>query len=49
MAYLQIYRELLSLATFLLVHLNLKKVSYLFWQNAYPNLKTACHIKLNFF
>ena len=22
---------------------------YLSWQNSYPNLKTTCHIKLNFF
>ena len=49
MACLQIYRELLSLATFLLVHSNLKEVSYLSWQNAYPNQKTACHIKLKIF
>ena len=49
MVCLQIYRELLSLTTFLLVHSNLKEVSYLSWQNAYPNLKTACHIKLKFF
>ena len=49
MACLQIYRELLSLATFLRVHSNSKEVSYLPWQNAYPNLKTTCHIKLKFF
>ena len=49
MACLQIYRELLSLTTFLRVHSNWKEVSYLSWQNTYPNLKTACHIKLKFF
>ena len=26
-----------------------KGLSYLSWQNTYPNLKTTCHIKLNFF
>ena len=49
MACLQIYRELLLLATFLRVHSNSKEVSYLFWQNTYHNLKTICHIKLKFF
>ena len=49
MACLQIHRELLSLATFLRVHSNSKQVSYLFWQNTYPNLKNTCLIKLNFF
>ena len=49
MAYLQINRELVSLATFLRVHSNSKEVSYLSWQNTYPNLKTTCHIKLKFF
>ena len=49
MACLQIYRELLSLVTFLRVHSNSKKVSYLSWQNKYPNLKTASHIKLKYF
>ena len=39
MACLQIYRELLSLTTFLRVHSNSKEVSYLSWQNAYSNLK----------
>ena len=47
--YLEIYRELLSLVPFLWVHSNLKEVSYLSWQNTYPNLKTTCHIKLKFF
>ena len=46
MSCLQIYRELLSLATFLRVYPNTKEVSYLSWQNAYPNLKTTCHIML---
>ena len=49
MACLQIYRELLSLATFLRVHSNSEEVSYLSWQNMYPNLETTCHIKLKFF
>ena len=49
MACLQIYRELLSLTTFLRVHWNSKEVSYLSWQNTYPNLKTTCLIKLKFF
>ena len=49
MACLQIYRELLSLATFLQVHSNSKEVSYLTWQNSYPNLKATCHFKLKFF
>ena len=49
MACLQIYRELLSLATFLRVHSNSKEVSYLYWQNRYPNLKTTCHIELKVF
>ena len=45
----KIYRELLSLATFLRVHSNSEEVSYLSWQNTYPNLKTTSHIKLDFF
>ena len=49
MACLQIYRELLSITTFLRVHSNSKEVSYLSWQNTHPNLKTTCHIKLKFF
>ena len=48
MACLQIYWELFSLATFFRVHSNSEEVSYLSWQNAYPNLKTTCHIKLKF-
>ena len=48
-ACLQIYRELLPLATFLWVYSNSKEVSYLYWQNWYANLKTTCHIKLKFF
>ena len=31
------------------VHSKSKEVSYLSWQNTYPNLKTTCHIKLKFF
>ena len=31
------------------VHSNSKEVSYLSWQNTYPNLKTTGHIKLKFF
>ena len=38
-----------SLMTFLRVHSNSKEVSYLSWQNTYPNLKTTCHIKLKIF
>ena len=49
MACLQSFQELLSLATFLRVHSKSKGVSYLSWQNKYPNLKTACHIGLKFF
>ena len=49
MAGLQIYQELLSLATFLRVHSNSEEASYLSWQNTYPNLETTCHIKLKFF
>ena len=49
MAFLQIYRELLSLATFLQVHSNSDKLPYLSWQNMYPNLKTSSHIKPKFF
>ena len=45
----QIYRELLLLVTFPWVHSNLEELSYLSWQNTYPNLKTTCHIELNFF
>ena len=37
------------LVTFLRVHSNSKEVSYLSWQNMYPNLKTLSHIKLKFF
>ena len=49
MACLQIYQEFLSLTAFFRVHSNSEEVSYLFWQNTYPNLKTTCHIKLKFF
>ena len=49
MACLQIYQELLSLATFLRVHSNSTEVSYLNCQNRYPNLKTICHIRLKLF
>ena len=45
----QIYWELLLLVTFPRVHSNLEELSYLSWQNTYPNLKTSCHIELNFF
>ena len=44
-----LFTNLLSLATFLRVHSNSEEVSYLSWQNTYPNLKTTCHIKLKFF
>ena len=49
MACLQIYWELLSLATFLWVHSNSKEVSYLSWQNTYSSLKATCDIKLKCF
>ena len=49
MACLQIYRELLSLTTFLRVHSNWKEVSCLSLQNTYRNLKTTWHIKVKFF
>ena len=49
MASLQIYRQLLSLATFPRVHLNSKEVFYLSSQNTYLILKTTYHMKLNFF
>ena len=49
MACSQIYRQLLSLTTFLRVHSNSKEVSYLFDKMRTPNLKTTCHIKLKFF
>ena len=49
MTCLQIYRKLLSLATFLQVHSNSKEVFYLSCQNRYPNLKTTCRFKLKFF
>ena len=48
MTCVQIYRQLLPLATFLWVHSSSKEVSYLSW-HALPNLKTTCHIKLKFF
>ena len=48
LAYLPIYQELLLLVNFLRVSSNSKEVSYLSWQNAYPNLKTS-RIKLKFF
>ena len=47
--YYDLFTNLLSLATFLRVHSNSEEVSYLSWQNTYPNLKTTCHIKLKFF
>ena len=49
MVCLQIYRESLTLATFHRVHSNSKELSYLSWQNKYPNLKTINHIRPNFF
>ena len=47
--FLQIYRQLLSLATYLRVHSNSKEVPYFSWENTYPNLRTTCHIKLKLF
>ena len=49
MACLQIYRECLLLATFLRVHWKSKEVSYLSWQNMYPNFEATYYIKLKFF
>ena len=49
MTCLQTHQELLSLTTFLQVHSNSKEVSYLSWQNIYPNSKNTCHIKLKCF
>ena len=49
MACLQIFQGLLSLATFFRVHSNSEQVSYLSWQNTYPNLETTRYIKLKFF
>ena len=46
MTYLQIYRELGPLATFPRVHSNSKEVSYLSWQNGYPNLSFFLWTKL---
>ena len=48
-ACLQIYRELSNLPTFLRFHSNSKLISYLPWQNTYPNLRSTYHIKLKFF
>ena len=45
---LKIYQELSNLQTLLRVHSNSKEVSNLSWQKTYPNLKTTCHIKLQF-
>ena len=38
-----------QIPTFLQVHSYSKEVSYISWQNTYPNLKTTCHIKLKIF
>ena len=38
-----------NIVGFLQVNSNLKELSYLPWQNKYPNLKTTCHIKPKFF
>ena len=46
-ACLQIYRELLSLVTFLRVHS--RGILPLDKTRTYPDLKTTCHIKLKFF
>ena len=48
-ACLQIYRELLSLATFFRVYSNSEEVSYLSCQYTYSNLKTTSHIKQKIF
>ena len=44
MAYLQIYQEWLLLASFLRVYSNSMEISYLPWQNKYPNL--TCQLYL---
>ena len=46
---LQISWEFFALITLLQIHSNSKEVSYLFWQNTYPNLKTTYHIELKCF
>ena len=49
MACLQVCRESLSPTTFIGVLLNSIQLSYLFWENTYPHLKTTCYVKLNLF
>ena len=44
-----LFTNIVAREFFLRVHSNLKEVSYLSWQNTYPNLKTTSHIKLKFF
>ena len=41
--------RIIVIMSFLQIHSNSKEVSYLSWENTYPNLKTTCHIKLKFF
>ena len=48
MTCVQIYQELLLFLTFLQVHSSSKEVSYLSWQNRYPNLKINYCTKLKF-
>ena len=43
------FTEIIVARDFLRVHSNSKEVSYLPWQNKYPNLKTTYHIKPHFF
>ena len=40
---------IIAARNFLRIHSNSKEVSYLSWQNMYLNVKTTCHIELNFF
>ena len=42
-------RIIVTCLTFLWVYSNSEELSYFFWQNTYPNLKTTCHINLKFF
>ena len=43
------FTEIIVARDFLRVHSNSKEVSYLPWQNKYPNLKTTYHIEPKFF
>ena len=49
MAFLQIYENYCRLKLFSDFIQTQQEVSYLSWQNTYPNLKTTCYIKLKCF